>query len=102
MDGAIRARLTTTGRTTGRPHTVTLRGVLYRDDFYFSRHRPDSDWFLNALAIPEVTVIWDGRDIPGVASLVDDDPLERRISSLKYPGDPRSGERRVVIRVVPS
>ena len=101
MDGAIRARLTTTGRITGRPHTVTLRGVLYRNHFYFSRHRPDSDWFLNALAIPEVIITWDGRAIPGMASLVDDHPLERRISSLKYPGDPRSEEKRVVIRVAP-
>ena len=103
MEGAVRVNLVTSGRRSGRPHTVTLRGVIHRGDFYFSRHHPDSDWFLNALAVPRVTIQWEGLTIPGTASLVTDVSLERRISSLKYPGDdPRSLERRVAIRVAPS
>lgn len=103
IEGAVRAELVTVGRRSGRPHTVRLRGVIHRGDFYFSRHRPDSDWFLNALAHPRVTVLWEGLAIAGTASQVTDVPLERRISSLKYPGDdPRGLERRVAIRVAPS
>lgn len=102
MEGAIRASLVTIGRRSGRPHTVTLRGVIHRGDFYFSRHRPDADWFLNALAAPKVAVIWDGRAIHGTASRVTDPSLERRISMLKYSGDPRGSEQRVAIRVAPS
>lgn len=102
MEGAIRASLVTIGRKSGRPHTVTLRGVMHRGDFYFSRHHPDADWFLNALATPQVTVLWYGRAIRGTASLVTDPLLEHRISMLKYPGDPRGSERRVAIRVAPS
>lgn len=99
MEGVVRARLTTTGRRTGRPHSVTLRGVIYREHVYFSRHRPDADWFLNALANPEVAVEWDGNTVRGMASRPTDPDLERQISRLKYPGDPRGEERRVMIRV---
>lgn len=102
MEGAIRASLVTIGRKSGRPHTVTLRGVIHRGYFYFSRHRPDADWFLNALAVHQVTVIWDDQAIHGTASRVTDPSLERRISMLKYPGDSRGSERRVAIRVAPS
>lgn len=102
MEGAIRASLVTIGRRSARPHTVTLRGVILRGDFYFSRHRPDADWFLNALATPQVIVMWDGRTIHGTASRVTDPSLEHSISMLKYPGDPRGSERRVAIRVAPS
>lgn len=98
-DGAVRVRLTTQGRRTGRPHTVWLTAVSYMGDYYFSRHRPDSDWFLNALADPSVLVHVGGRAVEGVASRVDDPATVLMISSIKYPGQARAAERRVAIRV---
>ena len=98
-NGAIRVRLTTRGRRTGRPHTVWLTAVLYMGDYYFSRHRPDSDWFLNALADPSVLVHVEGRAVEGMASRVDDPATVSTISSIKYPGEARAAERRVAIRV---
>jgi hypothetical protein len=68
-------------------------------DYYFSRHRPDSDWFLNALADPTVLVHVDGRAVEGVAYRVDDPGTVSTISSIKYPGQARAAERRVAIRV---
>ena len=41
----LRATLVTRGRKTGKKHSVMLRGVMYNNKIYFSRHRPDSDWF---------------------------------------------------------
>ena len=99
VDGAVRVRLTTRGRRTGRPHTVWLTAVSYMGDYYFSRHRPDSDWFLNALADPSVLVHVDGRAVEGIASRVDDLATVSIISSIKYPGEARAAERRVAIRV---
>ncbi len=95
----FRATLGTTGRRTSRAHSVTLRAVRYGGEIYFSRHRPDSDWFKNALADPEVTVRYGGRTYAGRAEAVEDEGLNREISRLKYPGEARASERRVSIRV---
>ena len=56
QDSPFRGILTTKGRVTGKEHQVMLRGVKYDNKIYFSRHRPDSDWFQNALANPAVKV----------------------------------------------
>lgn len=70
-------------------------------DYYFSRHRPDSDWFLNALYNPNVVVHMDESVVAGTASRVEDPDVLATISSLKYPGQARAAERRVAVRVVP-
>lgn len=98
-DGTFRARLTTRGRRSGRPHTVWLTAVSYGGDFYFSRHEANSDWFLNALADPAVKVRVGDETLRGRASRVVDHELLSAISALKYPGQPRAAERRVAIRV---
>ena len=96
-----RAILTTTGRRSGRPHSVELKVVVYEGEFYFSRHRPDSDWFLNAMANRRVTMQWMGRTVTGEASPVTSESLERKISRMKYPGQARAEERRAVLRISP-
>lgn len=98
-EGAFRAVLVTRGRKTGRPHSVQLRAVRYDDMVYFSRRNENSDWLKNALADNSVTVEFDGKTHQGTASLVTDESLARKISELKYPGEERSQEVRIVLQV---
>ncbi len=79
-----------------------LRVVFYQEKFFFSRHRPDSDWFQNALKNPDVKIKFDDKIIEGNASLVLDESLAKKISELKYPGEKRAKEKRVVLQVIPN
>ena len=90
--------LTTTGRVTGRSHTVPLRLVWHQGKVYASRSDTRSDWCRNALQHPEVTVAIQGRQYAGTARLVTDEALGQRISLLKY-GDQRGLKRRTVIEI---
>ena len=95
----FRAILTTKGRKTGKHHSVMLRAVKYNDRIYFSRHRPDGDWFKNAIANSEVKIEYQGETYLGKANLVTDENLEKKISQLKYPGEKRADEKRVAIEI---
>ena len=94
-----RVILTTRGRKSGRPHSVILRAVKYNDKFYFSRHKPDGDWFQNAIINPYVEIEFDGKKIKGSAKEVSDERLGQKISELKYPSEERAKEKRVIIEV---
>ena len=96
----FRPILTTKGRKTGRKHSVMLRAVKYNDKIYFSRHRPDGDWFKNAIKNPEVQIEYKEITYSGIAKLVNDESLNTKISELKYPGEDRAKEKRVTIEVV--
>ncbi len=97
----FRSILTTKGRKTGKAHSVMLRAVNYDGKIYFSRHRPDGDWFKNALATPEVKIEYNNNKIlTGKAQLVTDEKLSEKISMLKYPGEQRAKEKRVTIQIV--
>ena len=96
---AFRAILTTKGRKTGREHSVMLLAVAYEDKIFFSRHRPDGDWIKNAISNSDVKVEFDNSSFSGKAMLVSDDNLAKRISELKYPGEERGKESRVVLQV---
>ena len=76
-----------------------LRGVKYNGKIYFSRHRPDSDWFQNAMANPTVKVIFNNSTFVGSARVVKEDLLNQKISHLKYPGENRAKEKRVAIEI---
>ena len=89
----------TKGRKTGRKHAVMLRAVNYDEKIYFSRHRPDGDWFKNAMENPEVKIEYKDRTFTGIAKLVTDEKLGEKISQLKYPGEERAKEKRVTIQV---
>jgi len=92
--------LTTTGRVTGRPHIIPLRLVCYQERIYASRRDARSDWCRNVLKNPAVAVDLAGQRFTGIASLVTDCALRRKISQLKY-GDRRNLELRTVIEITP-
>lgn len=104
MDGiangsAFMAVLTTRGRVTGRAHSRPLRAVAHGGRIYFSRRRPDSDWFKNAVADPHVSVRIGDAEYAGTAERVTDEGRVRIISEIKYPGQKRAGDRRVAVQV---
>ncbi|NDB46953.1 MAG: DUF385 domain-containing protein [Nitrososphaeria archaeon] len=66
---------------------------------FFSRRNENSDWLKNSLANPNVQVEFDGKSHSGIASLVTDDILAKKISELKYPGEDRAQEVRTVLQV---
>jgi len=99
QDKPFKGILVTQGRISQKEHKVILRGVNYNGKIYFSRHRPDSDWFQNAIANPTVKVIYDNSSFVGSAKVVNDDSLNQKISHLKYPGEKRAEEKRVAIEI---
>lgn len=98
-ESLFRPILITKGRITGRQHAVMLRAVNHNGKIYFSRHRPDGDWFKNAIKNPEVRIEYRDTIFAGIAELVTDEKLSEKISELKYPGEKRAKERRVTIQV---
>jgi hypothetical protein len=99
MNQVFRAVLSTKGRKTGRIHSVMLRAVKYNEKIYFSRHKPDGDWFKNAMLNPDVIIEYDNSKFTGKAKVVEDEKLEQKISHLKYPGEKRADEKRVAIEI---
>ena len=91
--------LTTTGRKTGKAHSVWAKAVTYNDMIYFSRRNPNSDWLKNAIVNPEVSVEFEGKAFSGIARVVDDNELSRKISSLKYTDKNRQEESRIILEV---
>jgi len=77
----FRASLVTIGRVSKQPHTVTLRGVKYNGKIYFSRHRPDSDWFKNAITNPVVVIKYNNSSYSGIAKIVTGDARNRLVSN---------------------
>ena len=100
QEGTFKAILTTTGRKSGKEHSVELRAVFYKGKFYFSRRNSNSDWLKNALHNPDVKIEYLEKFILGKASLVDDQELCKKISRMKYT-DKRSEEARIVLQVTP-
>ena len=96
---AFKAVLITKGRKSGREHSVWLRAVMYNDKIYFSRHRPDGDWFQNAITNQDVKIQIDDSVYVGKAKKVTDENLGMKISELKYPNEERAKEKRVTIEV---
>ena len=95
----FRPILITIGRRTGNEHSVMLRAVKFNERIYFSRHKPDGDWFKNAIANPKVKIKYNNYVFSGNAKLVEDEELSKRISHLKYPKEERAKEKRVTIEV---
>ena len=94
----FKAILITFGRKTGKEHVVELKAVFYDNKFYFSRRNSQSDWLKNSLANPQVRIQYNDTKFSGIASLVTDENLAKKISQLKY-SDKRSEESRVVLEV---
>ncbi|MFQ5969641.1 MAG: nitroreductase/quinone reductase family protein [Nitrososphaerales archaeon] len=94
------ANLTTIGRKTGREHAVHLRIVFYNGKFYASRTNPEGDWLKNILKNPSVSIEVDGKNVRGKASIVKDEELHRKVSSLKYI-DARASMERIIVEIIP-
>jgi deazaflavin-dependent oxidoreductase (nitroreductase family) len=81
--------LTTTGRVTGRPHTIEIWFALDRRTLYMlSGGRDNADWVKNILRQPQAMVRLRDVVYPGRARVVeeggDEDALARRIVVDKY------------------
>ena len=80
--------LTTSGRKTGRAHTIEIWFALDGHTLYMlSGAGANADWVKNLLRAPEVTVrikdrVFDGRG--RVVERADEDALARRIVVAKY------------------
>jgi len=95
----FKAILITMGRKTGKEHAVELKAVFYDNKFYFSRRNSQSDWLKNSLVNPQVRIQYNDTIFYGIASLVTDENLAKKISQLKY-SDRRAEESRVVLEVM--
>jgi deazaflavin-dependent oxidoreductase (nitroreductase family) len=86
--------LTTTGRVTGRPHTIEIWFALDGATLYMlSGGRDGSDWVRNLQRTPEVTVRIAGETFEGHARVVEEpgeDELARRLLVEKYERRPGS------------
>jgi deazaflavin-dependent oxidoreductase (nitroreductase family) len=102
--------LTTTGRMSGRPHTIEIWFALHERTLYLLSGGGDrSDWVRNLQASPEVTVRIGRRDAPAqsgrarvVAPGSDEDALARHLVTGKYQpgyGGDLSGWRRLSLPV---
>ena len=80
--------LSTTGRVTGRPHTVEIWFAIHRQTLYIlSGGRDRSDWVKNALRQPHVTIKIKDTVFSAQARLIEDteeDALARRLLLEKY------------------
>ena len=87
--------LTTTGRVTGRPHTVEIWFAIEGDTLYMlSGGRDRADWVKNARRTPDVAVRIGERYFKGQARVVDRPDEDARARELllgkyrpRYSGD---------------
>ena len=86
--------LTTTGRITGRPHTIEIWFAIGGEILYMlSGGRDRSDWVKNLRRDPEVTVRIADERFEGRARVVEnpeEDTLARRLLVEKYEQNPGS------------
>ena len=86
--------LTTTGRVTGRPHTIEMWFAIDGRTLYMlSGGREGSDWVRNLRRTPEVTVRIADERFEGSARVVEEgeeDELARRLLIEKYERRPGS------------
>jgi deazaflavin-dependent oxidoreductase (nitroreductase family) len=80
--------LTTTGRITGRPHTIEIWFAIHEQTLYLlSGGRDKSDWVKNALHTPAVKIKINSITLTGTARLVtgtEEDRHARKIVLEKY------------------
>ena len=85
--------LTTTGRVSGRPHTIEIWFVLNGRVLYMLAGGHASDWVKNLMREPSVSVRLRDTLFAGNARVVeqgDEDALARRLMLEKY--QPRDGD----------
>jgi deazaflavin-dependent oxidoreductase (nitroreductase family) len=75
-------RITTRGRKTGKPHTVTIWFVVDGPALYLATLDAKRDWVRNLQKTPEVVLEMDGLRVRGRASVVSDPATEARVREL--------------------
>lgn len=85
LAGRATCRLTTTGRRSGRRHTIEIWFAADGDSVYVLSGGGDrSDWVRNLRADPEVTVGIAGVELSGQARMITDPAEERRARDLVH------------------
>jgi len=89
MDSPAFCYLTTTGRRTGRPHTIEIWFVVVGPTAYLmAGGRDRADWVRNLMADPAVTLRVGEESWPGRGRVVEEgtgeDAEARRLMLLKY------------------
>jgi len=80
--GRSTARITTRGRRTGKPHTVTIWFAVEGRTIYLGTLNAERDWVRNATKNPDVTLDVDGVRIRGQASTITDPSVEAHVRAL--------------------
>ena len=75
-------RITTRGRRTGKPHTVTIWFVVDGRTIFLGTLNADRDWVRNLQKTPDVTLDVEGLRLRGRATVIADAELERRVRDL--------------------
>jgi deazaflavin-dependent oxidoreductase (nitroreductase family) len=70
--------LTTTGRASGRPHTIEIWFVAHEGSAYLMAGDGRSDWVQNLRRDPHVRLRIDDVEVDAVARVVDDDAQDPR------------------------
>lgn len=76
------ARITTRGRKSGNPHTVTIWFLVDGATIYLGTLDADRDWVRNAVKTADVTLDIDGVRVRGKASVVTDAAVEAHVRAL--------------------
>ncbi len=85
LSGEAFCYLTTTGRVSGRPHTIEIWFALDGRTLYMlSGGGRRSDWVLNLTLAPDVSVRIGGRTFKGRARIVTDPSEEERARNLVH------------------
>lgn len=77
------AQITTTGRKTGKPHTVPVWFVLDGDTIYLTTLNEKRDWVRNAEHTPTVTLAIGALRVQGHFARVGDPVLAARVGKLR-------------------
>jgi deazaflavin-dependent oxidoreductase (nitroreductase family) len=83
VDGGSEVRLTTVGRSSGKPRSVSIWFVRDQDRLYVQSGKDgETNWYRNILANPEVRLEFDSLQLTGRAVPIDDDTETARIHDL--------------------
>jgi deazaflavin-dependent oxidoreductase (nitroreductase family) len=75
-------RITTRGRKTGKPHTVTIWFVVDGQTIFLGTLDAGRDWVRNVQKSPDVTLEVEGLRLRGNATAIADVALEGRVRDL--------------------
>src|SRR5215510_5809250 len=76
------ARITTRGRKSGKPHSVTIWFLVEGATLYLGSLDARRDWVRNAAKTPDVTLDVDGLRVRGKARSITDPALEAHVREL--------------------